>query len=268
MHDCLKISIITVCYNAESCIEKAIQSVIGQTYKNFEYIVIDGQSTDQTLAIVNKYKGNISKIISEKDSGVFDAMNKGVNHSTGDIIYFLNSDDYFYESNILEIIGQEFLKSPSTDLLNGRVVVDTGIKNYDKSAFTAPCKTKKDLVIHGLCHQRVFAKRRLFEKYGLFNTKYKICADLDWLMRVFNSSVEIKFADYFIAHFYPYGLSHKKRNGRIKETLTIIFKNVSLIEFLCFCINNFVRIPKKLLSFLYISYLQYFKNSFHSAQRE
>lgn len=249
MHGHLKISIITVCYNAESCIEKAIQSVSEQTYKNFEHIVIDGQSTDQTLAIVNKYKGDISKIISEKDSGVFDAMNKGVNHSTGDIIYFLNSDDYFYESNILEMIEQEFLKSPSTDLLNGKVVVDTGIKNYDKSAFTAPCKTKKDLLTHGLCHQRVFVKRRLFEKYGLFNTRYKICADFDWLMKVFNSSVEIKFVDYFIAHFYPYGLSHKKGSGRIRETIAIIFKNVSLIEFLYFCLNNFARIPKKLLSF-------------------
>ena len=268
MHDSLKISIITVCYNAESCIEKAVQSVIGQTYKNFEYIVIDGQSTDQTLAIVNKYKGNISKIISEKDTGIFDAMNKGVNYSTGDIIYFLNSDDYFYDFNILEKIDQEFFKNPSTDLLNGKVVVDTGIKNYDKSAFTAPCKTKKDLSRHGLCHQRVFVKRYLFEKYGLFNTKYKICADFDWLMKVFNSSVEIKFADYFIAHFYPYGLSSKERNGRIKETLTIIFKNVSLVEFLYFCLINFVRIPKKLVSFLYISYLQYFKNSFHSTQRE
>jgi glycosyltransferase involved in cell wall biosynthesis len=248
MHSCLKISIITVCYNAESCIEKAIQSVIDQTYKNFEYIVIDGQSTDQTLAIVNKYKGNISKIISEKDNGVFDAMNKGVNHSTGDIIYFLNSDDYFYDFNILEKIDQEFLKSPSTDILNGKVVVDTGIKKYDNSAFTSPCKTKKDLFTHGLCHQRVFVKRQLFEKYGLFNTKYKICADFDWLMRVFNSSVEIKFADYFIAHFYPYGFSHKEGNGRIKETLTIVFKNASLIEFLYFCLNNFAKIPKKLFS--------------------
>lgn len=248
MHDSLKISIITVCYNAESCIEKAIQSVIGQTYKNFEYIVIDGQSTDQTLAIVNKYKGNISKIISEKDSGVFDAMNKGVNHSTGDIIYFLNSDDYFYDSNILEKIGQEFLKSPSTDILNGKVVVDVNTKNHDISAFVAPCKTKKDLLAHGLCHQRVFAKRHLFEKYGLFNTEYKICADFDWLTKVFNSPVEINFVDYFIAHFYPYGFSHKEGNGRIKETLTIVFKNASLIEFLYFCLNNFAKIPKKLFS--------------------
>lgn len=248
MHDSLKISVITVCYNAESCIEKAIQSVISQAYKNFEYIVIDGQSTDQTPAIVNKYKGNISKIISEKDSGVFDAMNKGVNCSTGDIIYFLNSDDYFYESNILEKIEQEFLKSPSADILTGKVVVDVNTKNHDISAFVAPCKTKKDLLAHGLCHQRVFVKRHLFEKYGLFNTKYKICADFDWLMRAFNSSVEIKSSDYFIAHFYPYGLSYKERIGRIKETAAIILKNVSLIEFLYFCLNNFVRIPKKLFS--------------------
>jgi len=89
----MKVSVITVCYNAVDCIENAIKSVLSQTYKNIEYIIIDGMSTDGTFDIINNYRDKISTFISEKDNGIYDAMNKGIGIAAGDVIYFLNSDD-------------------------------------------------------------------------------------------------------------------------------------------------------------------------------
>ena len=102
-----KISIITVVKNNEKFIEKNILSVINQTYKNYEHIIVDGNSSDGTLKIINKYRNKISKIISEKDDGLYDAMNKGIKNATGDIISILNSDDYYYE-NALNIVKKYF----------------------------------------------------------------------------------------------------------------------------------------------------------------
>ena len=138
----------------------------------------------------------------------------------------MNSDDYFYDSNILEKIGQEFLKSPSTDILNGKVVVDVNTKTMIFQRLWL-LQNEKGFISTWPMPPESFCQKAPFEKYGLFNTEYKICADFDWLTKVFNSPVEINFVDYFIAHFYPYGFSHKEGNGRIKETLTIVFKNAS-----------------------------------------
>src|SRR5690554_4083025 len=98
----MKFSIITVCKNSEATIENTILSVISQSYCDFEYIIVDGVSTDKTLDIVNKYRGSIAKIISEPDSGLYDAMNKGINAASGDYLFFLNSDDKFIDDNVLE----------------------------------------------------------------------------------------------------------------------------------------------------------------------
>ena len=97
----MKISIITVCFNANKTIEQTIISVLSQTYHNIEYIIIDGGSVDGTIGIIKKYSSKIDKIISEKDNGMYDALNKGIIHATGDIIGILNSDDYFCNNNIV-----------------------------------------------------------------------------------------------------------------------------------------------------------------------
>ena len=106
----MKISIITVVYNNENTIKDAIDSVLSQTYKNIEYIIIDGSSTDQTINIIKSYKKKITKFISEKDLGIYDAMNKGILQATGDIIGILNSDDLYENNKIIEIITNEFIK--------------------------------------------------------------------------------------------------------------------------------------------------------------
>lgn len=104
----MKVSIITVCYNSEEYIEEAVKSVLFQTYQNIEYIIIDGKSTDGKLNIINKYKDRISKIMSEKDEGIYDAMNKGAQVATGDIIYFLNSDDRLIDKDVIMDAAKKF----------------------------------------------------------------------------------------------------------------------------------------------------------------
>ncbi|MFT4304483.1 MAG: glycosyltransferase, partial [Candidatus Woesearchaeota archaeon] len=115
----MKISIITVCYNSSNTIEKTIKSVINQKNKNFEYIIIDGESSDDTLKIINKYKKFINKIISEKDNGIFEAMNKGIDFAKGDIIYFLNSDDFLLNNNIINKIQKIFEKNQLDAVFGG-----------------------------------------------------------------------------------------------------------------------------------------------------
>src|SRR6185503_11463008 len=107
----MKVSIITVCRNSAATIEQTIQSVIEQSYTNLEFIIIDGGSSDQTLSIVNKYQHKITKVISEKDNGIFDAMNKGINLATGEIIGILNSDDVYADQGVVEKVVTEMEKS-------------------------------------------------------------------------------------------------------------------------------------------------------------
>ena len=104
----MKISIVTVTLNSEKTLERTIKSVLGQNYSDVEYIIIDGGSTDGTLNIIEKYKDKISKVISEKDNGLYDAMNKGIKLSTGDIVGILNSDDFFYNEEVLSIVANSF----------------------------------------------------------------------------------------------------------------------------------------------------------------
>ncbi|NIQ17074.1 MAG: glycosyltransferase, partial [Candidatus Dadabacteria bacterium] len=117
----MKISVITVVYNAEDTLEQTIMSVYGQSYNEIEYIIIDGSSSDATLSIINKHRDKISHVISEPDQGIYDAMNKGINISTGDVVGFLNADDLYYENNVVEKIIRCF-ETDSVDACYGDLV--------------------------------------------------------------------------------------------------------------------------------------------------
>ncbi|MDA7933532.1 glycosyltransferase [Akkermansiaceae bacterium] len=180
----MRVSIITVCYNSESTIEETIKSVLGQTYDDIEYIVIDGSSMDTTCSIIKKYEVDINHFISEPDKGLYDAMNKGVKLATGELIGILNSDDVFHNDSVIEKIAEFHQKldidaSISNVLYKndrGRIVRKYSAKDWSpeklKIAFMPP-------------HAGLFLKRYLFESYGYYKLDYQIAADFEIITRFF-----------------------------------------------------------------------------------
>ncbi len=180
----MKISIITVVYNNKDFIEDCINSVIAQSYKNIEYIIIDGNSTDGTIGVVKKYEKYISKWISEPDSGIYDAMNKGIRTSTGDIIGFLNSDDVYYNNEVIKKVIDRF-KGGKSDIVYGDLVY-VRKENLDKIVrYWESGEYREGLFEEGWHppHPAFFVKREVFGKYGDFNTNFKISADYEMMLR-------------------------------------------------------------------------------------
>jgi len=178
----MKISVITVCRNSEETIERTLQSVACQTCKDFEYIVVDGVSTDSTLEIIDKYKSHISKFISEPDKGIYDAMNKGAKMAEGEYIVFLNADDVFIHENVLSLVAEK-MKDKKADLFYGDLVFlekNTGRINNRKQ------DNVNYIYLCGgmLFHPAIFASKKIFEEIGYFDTKYRIAADYDWILKV------------------------------------------------------------------------------------
>ena len=184
----LKLSVITVCYNSESTIEQTIKSVISQKNVDVEYIIVDGCSTDKTLQIVDRYKDKIAKVISEPDRGIFDAMNKGISLANGDIISFLNSDDW-YEPNALYLVEQVFLRSGADIVVgNSYYISQAGEMVY----YNGDKDTNNDIRVRmPYHHESIFARREQFKVADNFDLKFKLAADYDWFLRQFLCGVDI-----------------------------------------------------------------------------
>jgi len=174
-----KISVITVCYNSHDSIENTILSIINQDYPNLEYIIVDGLSNDGTIDIIKKYSDKISKFISDRDQGIYDAMNKGIDLATGDWINFMNSGDSFVNNLILSKV---FVQSSNLyDVVFGDCILnDKGELNYFHT--TPFYLNKKNLGIN-ICHQSIFVKTELI-KTNKFNLLYKICADYEMIYKL------------------------------------------------------------------------------------
>lgn len=180
----MKITIITVCYNSSETIEKTILSVASQTYKNIEYIIIDGNSKDNTVEIIKKNENSIGKWISEPDKGLYDAMNKGINLATGDLIGILNSDDTFNSETVLEDIAN-FHKQNNIEASVGNIIQhrqDGSIVRLYSSKYWSPEKLKIGFMPP---HPSIFFIKELFEKYGQYNLGFKIGADYELITRFF-----------------------------------------------------------------------------------
>ena len=181
--DKIKVSIITVVFNNSSTIKNAIDSVLGQTYKNIEYIVIDGGSTDGTVDVIEKYSDKISIFLSEPDEGLYDGLNKGIKLATGDIIAILHSDDVFYDKCVvsdmvdkMHVTGSEFCFSDLVIVDNKKILRYYMANYYKRWLFRIGW-----LPPHPTC----FMKRSLFHEFGLYSTKYKGAGDFDFLVRIF-----------------------------------------------------------------------------------
>ena len=179
-----KFSIITVTYNAGAVLEDTIQSVITQTYKNVEYIIVDGGSKDRTLQIIEQYKEHIHTVISEPDKGLYDAMNKGIKLATGDYLCFLNAGDELHEDDTLQLMVHSITESTLPDVLYGDTAIVDEEGHFLHMRRLAPpenlnWKSFKEGML--VCHQAFFARRDLVEPYNLH---YRFSADFDWCIRI------------------------------------------------------------------------------------
>jgi glycosyltransferase involved in cell wall biosynthesis len=169
------VSIITINYNRKFDVEKTIQSVINQSYKSFEFIIVDGGSTDGSVALISNYQSSITKWISEPDKGIFDAMNKGISMANGDYLLFLNGGDFFLNDDSLKL-AMDHANNSSEDIIYGNILVEMSFggnlvfKYPDKLSF-------KFFLVRDLPHQATFIKKSLFDKYGGYDITNKINAD-------------------------------------------------------------------------------------------
>jgi glycosyltransferase involved in cell wall biosynthesis len=173
------ISVVTVCYNSAKTIRKTLESVTGQTYRNIEYIVVDGGSTDGTLAIIDEYRHAIAKFISEPDSGVYDAMNKGVGMATGDWVHILNSDDFYAAPDALEAAVPVLDPHRTNYFLMWREFADRSrdLQAWDYSRWRL-------FVSAFLPHPALIVSRKQYDTIGVYNTRYRIAADHDMILRL------------------------------------------------------------------------------------
>lgn len=209
----VKISIITVCKNAEKDIEQAIQSVVNQTYSGIEYIVIDGASQDRTKEIVDRYRDRISRFISEPDNGLYQAMNKGIRYSSGDYILFINADDYLVDDRVIEDVAHFLQDNPSCDFIYGDMLVRYSAEKSILVKPPLPEGVADELICGCLPHQASFTKANLFfSKVGFFNEGYRISSDYEWFLKL--SQHEMVKLGYFprtITSYYAGGLSSQIR---------------------------------------------------------
>lgn len=182
----MKVTIITVCFNSEKTISKCIDSVMSQDYSNLEYVVIDGDSKDNTCKLVENYGQRIAHFVSEPDKGIYDAMNKGLAVATGDVIGFLNSDDFFSSDNVLTRVIEEFNKTDASVVFGDLVFVDSDNLQRVTRYYSVP-GFKPWWLRFGIMppHTATFLRRGVFEKYGKFKTDYKIAADYEFFVRIF-----------------------------------------------------------------------------------
>lgn len=216
-----KVSIITVVYNGEEYLEETIRSVTNQTYDNIEYIIIDGGSTDQTINIIKQYEDKVHYWVSEKDGGIYDAMNKGIAIATGKWINFMNSGDVFHKNTVLESISFNDEKT----LIYGKYKTISN-DSYNKKVYGTKV-LKKDFYFNmPICHQAMFIKLDAFKKIGLYNTDYKVSADHEWTLNLisFYGINTIYFQNIIVVNYLLDGFSVKNTLLSKKEKYKIANK--------------------------------------------
>ena len=241
-----KISIITVTYNAEKTIEQTIASVINQTYDNLEYIIIDGKSSDNTVNIAGKYSNKIYKIISEPDSGIYDAMNKGVSIATGDYIEFIGSDDMLYSPTTIQSVVAQL--DDSVDIISGKELFVDEQTCHQHVCSNEHAKNQQLFSGENVPHGALFVKKRLLVKYP-FDTSYRILADHKFFLQCyFDESVNIKYINDIILYFSLNGTSGTliKQCKLEKEK---IYKELNL-PFTCYSPHGLKKILKKFFMWL------------------
>lgn len=225
-----KFSIITVTYNAAQVLEDTIQSVITQTYKGVEYIIIDGGSKDGTLDIINRYKTHIHTVISEPDKGLYDAMNKGIRVATGDYICFLNAGDALHEDDTLLLMVHSITGEVLPDVLYGETqLVDEEGHFVRMRRLSAPEQLTWKSFRKGMlvCHQAFFARRKLVEPYDLH---YRFSADFDWCIRIMKKSHNLHNTHLTLIDYLNEGMTTRNHKASLKERFHIMCKHYGYVS--------------------------------------
>ena len=239
------ISIITVCFNSAKTIRQTIESVLNQTYTNIEYILVDGKSTDNTVAIIEEYapqfaaKGIIYRWISEPDNGIYDAMNKGIKLATGEWIGIINSDDW-YELDACENIS---INSSDVDVVYGLCVqYENDLGKYKITKILQNSFKEMYYNQQIIMHPAVFIHKKIYSNF-LFDTKYKLASDVDFLYKVFITNYKTKLITNIISNFRHDGITFKQKWLSVSECLNIRFKykRLNIIYFLTYKIVYFIK---------------------------
>jgi glycosyltransferase involved in cell wall biosynthesis len=196
------VSIITVVFNGEKYLEETIKSVLNQTYDNIEYIIIDGGSTDSTLDIIRKYEDKIDYWVSEKDKGIYDAMNKGISLCLGSIIGIINADDWYTKDSVKIIVEQNKLYS-NVDIFFGDMILINEETKQNKLLIGSLNGLNKDMTVN---HPTCFVQKALYKEI-LFDTSYKICADYDLILYFFSKNKKFCYVNTIIANMRIGGVS-------------------------------------------------------------
>lgn len=220
------LSLITVVYNNAADIERTLLSVLNQTYKGIEYIVVDGGSTDGTLQIIEKYKDRIARFISEKDKGIYDAMNKGLAVATGDYVLFMNSADEFYSADTVDKV---FASVPGADIYYGETeMMEAQGNSLGQRRHAAPTTFSWRSFKYGMSvsHQAIYIKRSLVEPY---DPKYQLSADIDWIIKAAKKARVIVNVNRYVAKYQVGGMSKLKHRQSLAERFAIMKRHYGLL---------------------------------------
>lgn len=220
------ISIITVVYNSEQFLERTIRSILNQTYKDVEHIIVDGNSKDNTLKIIQQYNDQIAYWMSEPDKGIYDAMNKAQNFANGKYIMFLNSGDEFCDDHVLENV---FKLNANADVYYGdTVITDEQGNELRNRRLRPPQKLSWKDFRYGMlvCHQSIIIKRELSK---LYNTEYRIAADIDWAIRSIRDAKSTINTHLNISKFMEGGMSSQHHKKGLEERFKILTSHFGLI---------------------------------------
>ena len=216
----MKVSIITVTFNSQETIRQTVQSVLEQTYSDIEYIIIDGASTDGTLSILNEYRKNISRIVTEKDNGIYDALNKGIKLATGDIIGLLHSDDLFSDKDVVADYVNLFKQGVEAVYADLHYVdrVNTGktIRNWKSGLY------KPGMFVYGWMppHPTFFVRREVYQKFGLFDLSLKSAADYELMLRfIHRHKIKLSYLPKVTVKMRVGGKSNVTLKNRFKANL-------------------------------------------------
>ena len=250
----MKLSVITVTFNAGKTLEKTMLSVLEQTCHDYEYLIVDGNSSDDTMSIVKDFKERASKgefgidseqlrWVSETDRGLYDAMNKALKLAEGEFVWFINAGDKVYSTDTFQQVVDAIDRNPEADVVYGQaVIIGQDDEVLGERHRIAPANLTKKSLLDGLvvCHQSVVVRRSIAPQYDL---QYKLTADYDWMCRVLEVSRKNVFIDGYLSKFQTAGLSSQRRKQSLKERYVIMKRHFGLFPTLWSHLHILLKYP-------------------------